>query len=157
MISYKKIDGKHCVVDEKGKTIAVCTTKKAAMFFVDMESAYYEAVDACMTPIMYYFECDLDDSDDGYSRKQQGIVYAGSEQALYWAIDEILDPCDVRITNNFHMNTAFVVGWEFHKSSDDCRRELDYSDNIQINDNALWFKFDPKEETLSQKLVLIEE
>jgi hypothetical protein len=69
MISYKKIDGKHCVVDEKGKTLSVCPTKKAAMFFVDMQSAYYEAIDVCTTPIMYYFEYDLADSDDGYTLK----------------------------------------------------------------------------------------
>ena len=67
MISYKKIDGKHCVVNEQGKTIAVCPKKKYAMSIIETEADYFSAIDEIMTQTLYYFECDLADSDDGFA------------------------------------------------------------------------------------------
>lgn len=151
MISYKKIDGKHCVVDEQGKTIAVCPKKKYAMFFIETQADYFSALDEIMTPTLYYFECDLADSDDGYSRKQQGVVYAVDEESLFWAIDEILCPIDVRITSSFYFSNSFVIGWEHQEKGNTDDDLLDYDSRhimdsevnpIVISDDALWLKFE---------------
>lgn len=145
--SYEKRDGKHLVLFGK-KALAECKRKKDAQKIIEAFKQRDELLVDSTFRDVYYFECDLADVD-GFKRTQRGLVYAKTETDLFWCIDEVLSPYDVRITQD--ITPCCIVAWEHHQkyideNEKDFFLNMDVTEQATITDDALWLQFNDNKE-----------
>lgn len=145
--SYEKRDGKHLVLFDK-KVLAECRRKKDAVKIIEVFKQRDELLAESTFRDVYYFECDLPNAN-GDRRTQKGMVYARTEIDLFWCVDEVLSPYDVRITQD--IIPCCIVAWEHHEKyidedTEDSLLKMDATEEVRVMDDALWLRFNDNKE-----------
>lgn len=143
--SYEKRGGKHLVIFDK-KALAECKRKKDAKKIIEAFKQRDELLVESTFHDFYYFESDLT-SGDGCKKTQKGFVYARTEVDLFWCIDEVLSPYDVRITQD--ITPCYIAAWEHCEHDDEDiedSRQMDTTEDVIVMDDALWFRFNNNKE-----------